>query len=88
MLIYVDKENKCHVSDDGTMVPVEISIFDGKCKSFIEGHYCILRDNGKMVAPWKNYDVLQAYQTQYEAMIAEQEDKQTALETLGVNVNG
>lgn len=88
MLVYVDKDNKCHVSDDGNMAAVEISIFDGRCKNFIEGHRCILRKNGKMVAPWKDYNILKAYQEQYEAMLAEMEDMKTALESLEVSVDG
>ena len=31
MRIYIDDDYKCHVSDDGTMTPVETTAFDGKC---------------------------------------------------------
>lgn len=80
--IYLDSEFKCHVTDDGTMTAVETNFFDGKCDAFVEGYRLIpsgeswTREDGtlfrgKMVAPWKDHDVLTAYQQQYEATQAE-----------------
>ena len=37
-----------------------------------------------MIAPWKDYAILAAYQEQYEAMRAEMEDMQAALTIVGV----
>ena len=99
MKIYIDSDYKCHTSDGGAMTAVEVEFFDGKCKAFIEGYRFIpegetwIREDGvaftgEMIAPWKDYNILMAYQEQYEAMLAEQQDMQTALETLGVNANG
>lgn len=95
MKIYIDSDFKCHVSDDGTMRLVETNAFNGKCAAFIEGHRLIPADEiwtrsdgrvfrGEMVAPWKDSGVLQAYQEQYEAMLPEMQDMQTALTELGV----
>lgn len=99
MTIYIDNDYKCHVADDGTMRAVETNAFDGKCPAYIEGCRFVpfgetwIRSDGEVfegeaMFPFVNSEILQAYQTQYEAMIAEQEDMQTALEALGVTVNG
>lgn len=80
--IYVDAEFKCHVINDGTMTAVETSFFDGKCDTFIEGYRLVpedrtwTREDGKifgggMIAPWQNFNLLAAYQAQYEIMQAE-----------------
>lgn len=80
--IYIGYEFKCHISDDGTMTAVETDFFDSKCDSFIEGYRFIpsgeswTREDGvvftgEMVAPWMDYNILAAYQQQYETMQAE-----------------
>lgn len=77
--IYLDREFKCHVSDDGTMTSVSTDFFDGKCDSFVKGFRVIpagqswIREdgrvfNGEMIAPWTDYRILQAYQEQYKQM--------------------
>jgi hypothetical protein len=97
--IYLDSEFKCHVADDGTMTSIETEFFDDKCDSFIEGYRLIpagmswTRSDGttfigEMVAPWKDYAILEAYQEQYERDQAEIEDMRTALNTMEVNVDG
>lgn len=91
--IYVDtKSYKCHVSNDGTMTAIETDFFDGKCDAYIEGYRFVpagdswTREDGvsfagEMVAPWKDYEILKAYQEQYEA---NQADMREALEILEV----
>ena len=64
MRVYIDTEFKCHISDDGTMTPIETDFFDGKCAAFVEGYLC---DPGKMITPWRPYSELAAAQRQYEA---------------------
>lgn len=99
MKIYLTPDYKCHVTDDGTMTAVETDFFDDKCVAFIEGYRYVPEGEtwtrsdgtvfqGEMISPWKDYNVLAAAQAQYEADLAEQEDMRTALETLGVSVNG
>lgn len=95
MVIYIDAEYKCHVTDDGTMTPVETSFFDGYCAEYIEGYRYIpegevwIREDGKrftggMVAPWKPYAELENAQRNYEKqLLAEYAE---ALKTLGVTV--
>lgn len=38
MVIYLDADYKCYVTDDGTMRPYETDFFDGKCQAYIEGY--------------------------------------------------
>lgn len=99
MLIYIDNDCRCHTENDGTMQEHDVPFFDGKCKGLIEGYRYVPEGEtwtrsdgvvfeGEMISPFVNGRILAAYQAQYEADLAEQEDMQTALETLGVNVNG
>lgn len=75
--VYIDDDFKCHVVNDGTMTAVKKDFFDGKCDAFVEGFRCIpkdeywKRDDGKVftnqITPWQPYEILAAYQRQYEA---------------------
>lgn len=97
MIVFVDKDYKCHVTNDGTMTAVETDFFDGKCDAFLEGYRLVPKGEswmrsdgvvflGEMIAPWKDFALLDDAQRQYEqALIA---DMQQALKTLGVNVDG
>lgn len=75
--IYIDDEFKCHISDDGTMTPIETDFFNGKCDAYIEGYRFVPSGctwtrsdgevfHGEMIAPWKNWHELDAAQRQYE----------------------
>ena len=77
MLVYIDNEYKCHLSDDGTRRAFDVPFFDGKCATFIEGYRYVpsgerwIKPNGEffrgeMIAPWKDDDYLQAAQEAYE----------------------
>ena len=77
MVIYIDPDYKCHVTNDGTMRGFDVPFFDGKCQTFIEGYRYVpegetwTREDsevfkGEMIAPWKNYADLAAAQTLYE----------------------
>lgn len=80
--IYIDAEFKCHITNDGTMAAMETDFFDGKCDAFVEGYRFVpdgeswVREDGEefaggMIAPWKDYSILDAYQQQYVSMNAE-----------------
>lgn len=80
--IYIDSECKCHVTNDGTMTPVETAFFDGKCDAFVEGYRLVPSGEswrrsdgtvfvGEMITPWKDYFQLAAAQAQYELDMAE-----------------
>ena len=99
MVIYLDSDFKCHVSNDGTMTAVETDFFDGKCQTFIEGYRLIpsgeswTREDGvvfkgEMIAPWKEYGTLAAAQAEYEKNRAEMEDMRKALALMGVTLDG
>jgi hypothetical protein len=77
MIIYIDKDFKCHTVNDGTMSPVETDFFNDKCNTFIEGYRFVplgeswIREDGvvfagEMITPWKPYSELDAAQRQYE----------------------
>lgn len=75
MTVYIDKEYKCHVSNDGNMSAVETSFFDGKCDTFIEGYCYKAVDNEVHIYPWKPSDELDAAQREYErARLADAEN--------------
>lgn len=93
--IYIDSDFKCHAEDGGGMTAVETDFFDGKCAAFLEGYRYVppgsvwTREDGvsfagEMVAPWKDYAILAAYQEQYEANQAEMADMREDLEILEV----
>lgn len=78
MKIYINFEFKCHTSNpDGIFREVEISFFDNKCDTFIEGYRFVpsgetwirhdgVEFHGEMIAPWKSYSELDAAQRNYE----------------------
>ena len=80
--VYIDSENKCHVANDGNMVPVVVDHFDGKCDVFVEGHCCVVDENSVAIWPWADYDELDAAQREYERNILK--EYETALGIMGV----
>lgn len=93
--IYIDSEYRCHISDDGTMTPIETDFFDGKCDAFVEGYRFIpvgeswVRSDGtvfrgEMIAPWKPYEELEEVQRAYEKQLLA--EYAAALKTVGVTV--
>lgn len=94
--IYIDSDFKCHVTDDGTMKAVETDFFDGKCDAFIEGYIFVppgetwtrsdgVVFQGEMVAPWRDYEELDAAQRSYEQ--EQLADMKNALAKLGVTLD-
>lgn len=89
MTIYIDSDFKCHVSDDGTMNPVEAAFFDGKCAAFVEGYRFVPAGQswtrsdgavfrGEMITPWKPWNELDAAQRAYERELLRQYEKALA----------
>lgn len=77
MVIYVDSDFKCHISNDGTMRSVETDFFDKKADELIEGYRFVpfgetwTREDGEvfdgeMIAPWKPWQELDNAQREYE----------------------
>lgn len=77
MNIYIDKDFKCHLENDGTMTETQTDFFDGKCNAFIEGYRFVpvghiwtredgITFTGEMISPWKPYSELDAAQRAYE----------------------
>lgn len=80
--IYIDADFKCHAVSDGTMAAVNTDFFDGKCDAYVEGFRFVptgktwtredgVAFTGEMIAPWKDFSLLAAYQEQYETIQAE-----------------
>lgn len=100
MKIYIDNDFKCHSSNpDGTYTVVETDFFNGKCLAYIEGYRFVpsgatwTREDGivfrgEMIAPWKDWQELDATQRAYERqLIAEYEQALSEIEAaLGVSV--
>jgi hypothetical protein len=89
VIIYLDDDFKCHVTNDGTMTAIETDYFDGKCATFVEGYRFIpsgetwTREDGnvfhgEMVAPWKDYRELAGAQEQYEKDLADRAELEAA----------
>ena len=78
MIIYLDKDFKCHISKDSeNYIEYETDIFDGKCNDYIEGYRIVPRGKawsrgdgrmfeGEMVVPWRNTSTLREIQSAYE----------------------
>lgn len=85
MIVYIDKDSKCHTVNDGTMTAVETDAFDGKCDAYVEG-YCYDTSNGYVqVYPWKPFFELDVAQREYERQLIV--DMQNALNKLGVTLD-
>jgi hypothetical protein len=100
MIIYLDKNFKCHLVNDGTMTEIETDFFNNKCDAFIEGYRYVpagetwVREDGEvftgeMISPAVNYNELVMAQAEYEhnLLIAAQEEIKT-METEHLNELG
>lgn len=95
--IYIDSDFKCHTSKpDGTYTAVDTDAFDGKCRQYIEGYRFVpagqtwTREDGQvftgeMIAPWRDYAILEELQSIYDEEQAKQADMAAALDFLGVS---
>lgn len=81
---------ECYVENDGTRIAVETDAFDGKCDAFVEGYRYIPSGeswtrsdgvvfHGEMIAPYKDYALLEMAQSLYEETLVDKE-RITALE--------
>lgn len=98
MKICIDKDCKCHTVNDGTMREIDVPFFDGKCPAYIEGYRYVPQGEswtradgevftGEMISPAVDSRVLEAYQRQYEDMLAEIQVREQALEIVGVTAD-
>ena len=96
MTIYIDSDFKCYTSYADDRKSVETDDFDGKCKKYIEGcrfipagETWVMEDgesfSGEIVAPWRDFSILDEFQAIYEEEQAKQADMAAALEVLGVS---
>ena len=77
MIIYIDKDYKCHTSPGEGLEAMETAFFDGKAPGYIEGYRFVpegqtwTREDGavftgEMVCPWKPWEELDTIQRAYE----------------------
>lgn len=77
MIVYIDSDYKCHVSQGEGMTAVDTEFFDSKCRQFIEGYRFVpagetwIREDGQvftgeMIAPWRDYSILEELQSVYD----------------------
>lgn len=96
MKFYIDNDYKCYQILIGGR-EFESNFFDGKCKKYIEGfRYIPLGEsytddqgfiyNGEQYCAWKDYELLEEFQSQYEEMLEIQNDMSEALNVLGVKM--
>ena len=81
MKFYIDTDFKCHIDNpDGAFREFHDPFFDGKCQTFVEGYRFVpegeswVRSDGvvftgEMIAPWKDYNELDAAQREYERQL-------------------
>jgi hypothetical protein len=90
MTIYIDEDYKCHTAPGDGLTAVETDVFDGKCKQFIEGYRFVpvgqswTRDDGQvfegeMVSPWRDYSILEEFQSVYNEQQQTINEYETAL---------
>lgn len=77
MTVYIDSEYKCYTSPADGLTAVETDFFDGKCRQFIEGYRFVpageiwTREDGQvfiggMIAPFRDYSILEELQAVYD----------------------
>ena len=97
--IYLDSNFAVHLEQQEGLLPFETDFFDGMCDTLVEGYRIVpdgeswTRQDGKvfageMIAPLRWTDVLEAAQREYEQAQTEIEDMKTALQELGVRIDG
>lgn len=98
MTIYIDSDYKCYTAQADDRIAIDTDAFDGKCRQYIEGCRFIpsgeqwVRDDGEVftgeiVAPWRDFSILDEFQSIYEEEQAKQADMAEALAILGVSVD-
>lgn len=94
-MIYIDNDYKCYAEPAEGRKAIGIDLFDGMCKTYIEGYRFVpkgevwVREDGEVfegetLFPWKPFSQLLAAQQGYEESLAELQDMQAALELLAV----
>ena len=74
MIIYIDNDYKCHVTDDGTRRAFDVPFFDGKCAEFVEGYRYVPSGEtwtradgevfmGEMITPCRDHSQILEIQT-------------------------
>ena len=84
MIIYVDKDYKCHTEPAEGLRGFELPFFEGKCKSFVEGYRYLPEGetwtredgevfSGEMISPCEDFKVLHSAQQLFESLLPQLE---------------
>ena len=98
MTIYIDTDFKCHTQPAEGLRAFDVPSFDGKCPAYIKGTRYVpqgekwIRSDGEefigeMISPCIDSRIRDAYQEQYEEMLAEIAEREAALAIMGVTVD-
>lgn len=98
MKIYIDNDYMCRAVGGEGLREFELPDFDGKCDAYIEGYRYVPQGEtwtrpdgeiftGEMISPAVDSRILEAYQAQYEVMLAELQIREQALEIVGVTAD-
>lgn len=93
MLVYIDNDFKCHVDNDGTRKAIETTIFDGKCKEYVEGYMFIpdgcewtredgMKFYGEMAIPHRMYNEL----SEIQAAVDRATESLRIIEKVGITI--
>lgn len=93
MLVYIDKDFRCHPDYAEGFRGFDVPFFEGKCRRFIEGYRYVppgemwqredgAEFHGEMTAPAEDFTVLSAAQQLYERVMPELSELKAKLETL------
>ena len=99
MIVYLDADYRCYVTQGENRVAVDADYFNGKCPAYIEGYRFVpegetwVREDGEtfrgeMIAPWKPWEELNATQREFERQQLMDANAQNAelLETMAAMV--
>ena len=93
MTVYIDEGCKCFTAPAEGRMAIDTDFFDGKCRAFIEGYIYVpggktwTRADGKiftgeLIAPWRDFALLEEFQHQYGELLSQQEDMRRALDAI------
>lgn len=92
MIIYIDNDFKCHITNSGSMTSIEDAFFNNKCPNLIESYRFVpsgetwTREDGiafvgLMIAPWRDIRQYDGEQRAYERnLITQYEAALSAIE--------
>ena len=90
MIIYIDSDYKCHISNNCACKTFDIPFFDDKCMEFIEGYRYIPAGEtwtradgqiftGEIITPWRDYSQLSEIQSAVDRVQSQADEEMANL---------